>query len=325
MYDTPYAAFDCYGGARIVFRYNNLTRAHCEIHGTDSAGIMRGGRAFEIYNNTFTGPTGGNYVINGRSGVFVVHDNHTTGISDPVLQQVYYRAAYPFAPWGAMDGSNPWDVNDPNGLYALFTATGGTPNGGLYGFPTVTVAGSPWTANQWKGYVIRKTSAEAAIQKASYIFENTSNTITFLPADFPPTMQFSNGSTFQIYNVIQALDQPGRSQGSLIPQTDPPTLPSGWNDQITEPSYEWNNTKTEGGSFHFDSSPYDHLIRVNEHFYNGTPAPGYTPYNYPHPLVSATPPPITPTPTPMPSPTPSVSPTPTPAPTPRLKRHRPHL
>ena len=295
--DSPYAAFDCYGGARVVFRYNNLTRAHCEIHGTE-CGIFRGGRAFEIYNNTFVGPTLGDYIINGRSGVFVVHDNQSTGITGPKLQLVDYRGPQSDAPWLQADGTSPWDVNDvadhtgngfgggANGLYASYTAASGTSNGGSYGFPTVTVSGSPWTVNQWQGYSIHKTSPETSQQKNSYILENSANSITYLPSLNYANMSFTNGDTFTIYKVIQGMDQPGRSGGSLVPQVDPPTPPSGWNDQITDPCYEWNNTKTEGGSFDFTSSPYDSLIRVNEHFFNGTQAPGYTPYTYPHPLVS---------------------------------------
>jgi hypothetical protein len=283
--DSPAAAFDCYGGARIVFRYNTCTRVHCEIHGTE-CGIYRGGRAFEIYNNTFVGPTAGDYIINGRSGIFVVHDNQSTGISGAKLQLVNYRAPQFDAPWGQADGTSPWDVNLPGGPFYSGIATSGTSNGGAYGFPTVTVSGSPWTVNQWKGYSIKKTSAEVSPQKGSYILGNTTNTITFLPSVNFANMSFSNGNTFQLYKVVHGMDQPGRAEGSLIPQVSTPALPNGWNDQITDPCYEWNNSKTEGGSIHFASSPYDTLIRANEHYFDSTVKPGYTPYPHPHPLTT---------------------------------------
>ena len=161
---------------------------------------------------------------------------------------------------------------------------------------------------------------------------NTANTITYTDdGGYPvPSMSFCAGDALEIRRVDHALDQPGRARGSLI-SGDNPTPPPGGDDQVTEPCYSWNN-----GQASFSGGPG---VRANVHYFNNTPMPGYTPYIYPHPLVNATPPPITPTPTPtatppatptpIPSPTPTVSPTPTPTPAPtatpngRLKRH-PH-
>jgi hypothetical protein len=129
--------------------------------------------------------------------------------------------------------------------------------------------------------VIKKTSAEESAQKASLIFENTEDTLTYLGDSFAPTMLFSNGDTFEINRVIQAIDQPGTGQGSLIVAADPPTPPAGWNDQVVEASYQWDN---DGG----DESPQlrglTGLMVEDTHFFNDTPAPGYAPYTYPHPL-----------------------------------------
>ena len=78
-------------------------------------------------------------------------------------------------------------------------------------------------------------------------------------------MRFATGDTFEIYKVMHAIDQPGRSGGSLI-TGNPPVPPTGWNNQITDPCFEWNNVDTSNGQFvylHFVASP---LIRINEHY-----------------------------------------------------------
>lgn len=285
---TAYAAMDGYKGARVVFRYNTLASCFVEIHGTDSAGIYRGGRAYEIYNNTFTGSPA--YLAGCRSAVVRIHDN--TGVNGLNINLLVDRSFYPFGQWGTADGTNVWDVNDTtdytgngigggtSGKKASGTAASGGVDAGYFNWPTVTVSGTPWTANAFAGFCIKKTSTNSADQKAAYIHGNTNNTITYSPAQgFGTNMTFSASDTFEIYRVLQAMDQPGRSQGSLIAQTDPSSPPSGWNDQVTEPCYEWNN-----GTCHFNSA-YPEIIRVNEHFFNSTTAPGYAPYTYPHPLT----------------------------------------
>jgi hypothetical protein len=280
--DSAYAAVDSYGGSRIVFRHNTLTNCYFEVHGTDSAGIFRGGRAFEIYSNTFTGPTLGAYIVNGRSGTFIIYDNEVYDNEGAKISLVYYRAAYPFSPWGPMTGYNEWDDNDPLNPISEEVADSGTSNGGIYASPTVTVTGAGWTPNQWTGYVIYKTSTNSSPQKASLIHENTEDTITYFKPGFTEDyMLFESGDTFEINRVIHALDQPGRGQGTMVVATDPPTPPIGWNDQITEPTYAWNN---DGGEETIIIEGYPGLIREDEHFFNNTEAPGYTPYTYPHPL-----------------------------------------
>jgi hypothetical protein len=87
------------------------------------------------------------------------------------------------------------------------------------------------------------------------------------------------------------LDQPGRALGSLI-SGNPPVRPGGWNNQVTEPCYSWNNT-TGNGQVNFSAGPG---VRANVHYFNNAAKPGYTPYVYPHPLVTAQP-----NPTPAPS------------------------
>jgi hypothetical protein len=88
---------------------------------------------------------------------------------------------------------------------------------------------------------------------------------------------FGPGDSLEIRKVDQILDQPGRTRGSLITGA-PPVRPSSWNDQVTEPCYSWNN----GGA----GFAREETVREGEHYFNDTPMPGYTPYVYPHPLVT---------------------------------------
>lgn len=275
------AALDCYGGARIVFRYNTCTKAHIEVHGTDSGGIFRGGRAFEVYNNTFTGATIGNYVINGRSGVFVVHGNVISSNPGAKFQLVYYRAGFPFSPWSDMDGGSVWDVNHASNPFYSGTASSG-------GALSVTVSGAGWMADQWKGYTIKKLTGGGTIF-FGFITGNTSTTVTILaPARGElGDLTFAAGNTFEINKVIYALDMPGRSGGSLFAEEDPPVAPGSWNDQVNEASYQWNNSAGDQAPV-FTSAPYEDMIVSGTHFINGTEKPGYTAYTYPHPLIAAT-------------------------------------
>lgn len=55
------------------------------------------------------------------------------------------------------------------------------------------------------------------------------------------------------------------------------------NAQTLDPCYEWGNTVNGSNA---DFAAAEVFIRVNEHYYNDTVKPGYTPYTYPHPLVS---------------------------------------
>lgn len=349
---NPYAIIDSYRGARYVVRYNTITRGWCEAHGVEAASRYRGTRGGEIYNNKFIGAgTGFTGITNLRSGTWVVHDNTAANIPATVIRLVNHRSATGINPdWKGMDGTNPWDINDPKNPY--YSGTVSSP-----GLRTVTVSGSPWTTDQWKGCEIKRDTTNALAIKSissgnpavittavphglttgnyvridgsnsspsvngalqsvtvvsatqfslpynvtsagtagtvtgedfSEILGNTGNTITFTTGYFAQRgdLYIPSGATFKINKVIQGMDQVGRGQGSLITGVEPPTRPSTWNDQKTEPCYEWNNTTTLGAAFHFSAE--NAIIRNGEHYFNSTQAPGYRPYTYPHPLIAAT-------------------------------------
>jgi len=113
---------DSYGGGRFVVRHNNIFNGLIANHGTESTGRPRGGRAMEVYNNTFTGTNLNRFVGNVRSGGVLFHDNSISGYwgnsAGFALQN--FRNFHPFDAWGGADGTNAWDVNAPN---AFFTGT----------------------------------------------------------------------------------------------------------------------------------------------------------------------------------------------------------
>jgi hypothetical protein len=283
---------DAYGGARFVVRHNNIFNGTVAGHGTESTGRVRGCRAVEVYNNTFTGTDLNCFVGGSRSGVVLFHDNTIRGYwgNSATFTLQNFRSFHDFSPWGVgADGTSPWDVNAPN---AFFTGTASANSSGR----TVTVSGAAnWATNQWAGYTIRRTTnnCNSGSLEFSWILSNTSNTITYYGGALyggETNLSFCTGDTLEIRKVNHALDQPGTAGGSIIGRDWTPTPPPGWNNQVIEPCYSWNNTNELNGHVNFTAQPG---VRANEHYFNNTAMPGYTPYVYPHPLVTgqATPPP----------------------------------
>jgi hypothetical protein len=278
FYGGPHA-IDAYAGARYVTRYNTFVNSKHGGHGTESTGRYRGMRAIESYNNRFIGNGNGGVLIDIRSGVALIHDNVVSG-GTPGLTRRFklacHRMFHAFNFWGGADGRSQWDVNQAGGPFYSGVASSG-------GNLAVTVAVA---ANWMVGYAIVKTSNLGA-NNFSQITATTSNTITFGDAGgYGANMRFASGDTFSIYKVSQALDQPGRSGGSLI-SGYPPIRPAGWNNQITDPCYEWNNVDISSGQnvpIHFGAP--QPICRINEHYFNNTQPPGYAPYFYPHPLTA---------------------------------------
>jgi hypothetical protein len=290
---------DSYAGARFVVRHNQIFDRTVETHGTESNGRARGTRAVEVYNNTYIGSDRNRFLGRMRSGVILFHDNTATGYwtGNTCFTLNTYRAQDVFAPWGGADGTSQWDKN--SGPFYSGTAS-------ARGNHTVSVSGSPWTTNQWVGYTIRRDAGGSP--GFAEIASNTANTITFNGGIFG-SLNFNAGDTFKIYHVDQAVDACGRAKGSLI-SGNPPARPSGWNDQVTEPCYQWNNVAGGTQQIKFDRGNL--VIRPGEHYFENTPMPGYSPYVYPHPLVAGQ----NPSPTPQPSSTPTATVTPAPSSTP---------
>jgi hypothetical protein len=305
-------ATDAYEGARFVFRHNTTLGIYVTDHGTESTGRGRGGRAYECYNNNMDGNGLNKFVCNSRSSTVLVHDNTIVNYwGAPEFSLNDLRTIYAFPAFGGADGANPWDVNDPT---TYFSGAAASNNSGQ----RVTVRGANFIPNQWVGYVLRRTSdlCNSGSLNFGEIISNTASTITYTGNGgfATPSMTFCSGDALEIKRVIHSLDMPGRGQGWLV-TGNPPALPAGWNNQVTEGCYQWNN-----GVAQF--VPYSNIIKAGVHYFNNAPKPGYIPYTYPHPLVSGASPTPAPTSTPSPSPSPTatatatpISPTPTPTPT----------
>jgi hypothetical protein len=120
----------------------------------------------------------------------------------------------------------------------------------------------------------------------SEITGNNANTITYRASlqGSEYELRFEPGDTFALFKVVQAMDQPAEWEALSEWRQAHPSR--GWNNQTTSPWYEWNNTREGGIKLNFNAI---HLtIRQNEHYFNDTVKPDYTPFVYPHPLVSGT-------------------------------------
>jgi len=303
---------DSYGGGKYVTRYCRWINCVATDHGTANTGRSRSVRAKEIYNNTFLfnriAGSGGLQ----RGGCALIHDNTYTYVSPGWTTGITltdYRTFDSFVYWGGANGKNAWDSNSdtanhtgnglgggPGGLFASGTvsANNTTVSDPVYGtLARITVAATPWTTNQWAGYSLTNTRTT----KSGAIIRNTANTIDYMwyqasdePAGSNP---FTAGDTYNIYKLPLAnIDQCGRGQGDLI-TGDPYSTPVGpyntvtgtpsWPRNALEPVYSWNNT-INGATCNIGSAVP--TIKEGRDFYNNTPMPGYTPYTYPHPLVS---------------------------------------
>jgi hypothetical protein len=116
----------------------------------------------------------------------------------------------------------------------------------------------------------------------STITANTATQLTFTDSIYTPNkrLTFSAGDTYEINKVSHIVDQPGAGVSSA--QSSSPPSAAGWSQGLAICS-EWGNTNQSGTAVHFEpSSP---SIVAGVHYTNAVKV-GYSPYVYPHPLVS---------------------------------------
>jgi hypothetical protein len=258
---------DCVSGGRYVARHNFFQNATAGGHGTEG-GPQRGAREREVYDNVFNWTIGwGGHAQ--RSGGGIWHDNGWTGIDSDNQQHTslgVYREmgaiGNDLSFWGLANGNNPWDVNDPHGLYDSGTDTSSVNSRGI-----VRDSRKRWATNQWAGYSVTNThSAAADYNHSAYIISNTSNTITYYyysGGDRGAPLVFNAGDTYAIYRVLTALDQNGRGKGDLISADSP----RAWPNEALEPCFSWNNVHSPTGHAYGFGSQIPTEI-ANRDYYN---------------------------------------------------------
>lgn len=302
-YAAP-GAFDMMFGGRIVFRYNYLTNDYIGFHGTETGGRIRGGREFEVYNNTVVWDTKQNssgftmfYV---RSGSGVVFSNYIYNYCSPVklanFRLLPNGTKSSWGPWGNSSGLNGWDLNGNNGQpYVIGVATASSSQG------TLTDSTKNWTINCWVtntgAFVVQDTLTDTA----GYIYSNSPNTLYIAGSDAGAYPVITVGDAYTIGFVTASLDQPGRGQGNLLADTSENPVPNGipfntltggttWPNEVSDPVYEWGNSSVMPleNPFYPGITAEMPTIVGNRDYFDGVPKPGYTPLVYPHPLEAAT-------------------------------------
>ena len=288
-------------GMRVVVRHCTVTGSEMGNHGTETSQRYRGGRMMEVYKNTMDGGDSShnhNWAIYVRGGTALIWGN-TLDRYDRIVNLAGYRLWFKAQPWGQADGANVWDVNDtedhsgngygggPSGVFATGTHTGSN------GASTLTDSAAAWTKNQWRGYSIRNLTQTTA----GSINANTTTTIT--PDGNPQgaPMTFNSGDRYEIRKVLVVLDQPGRGKGDYISGGSSvvnPTPRKNPNNML-EPVRIWGNTLApkfgNGNGLPVVTSQAYNLVENVDWYYsidNSAALPGYSPYVYPHPLVSGT-------------------------------------
>lgn len=287
------AAVDTFAGGRWCIRNCLLTNCYFEVHGTETTGRYRGGRAVEVYGCSIYNSIGTSLPIGVhlRSGSGVVWSNSFFGFVPGCYGMAldnYRQSMMEVSPWGGANGTNAWDVST-NGV--LFAGTHTGTNGAF----VLIDSNAAWTVNQYVGYSFINTNRNCW----SMAVANTATAMTpvnVVGADLGPTnVIWQNGDGYNIRRVDAILDGCGRSNGTfVIDNFNPTPVPNDGNGmrQPLEPIYYWGNSMAGGGNNAVVSSSYSTTtIREGYEMNNGISKPGYTPLVYPHPLVSTNNPP----------------------------------
>lgn len=215
---SPYVTnfFDGFEGARIVFRNNYVEQGNVTSHGADSGGRRRGIRQMEVYNNRFVFPSemAADFIVWIRGGSGVVFGNTVTspGGVNSLVKLTNCRDSNAgcggpsWAPWGACNGSSPYDQNSASSGYRCVDQPGSGTSRNLGGLATPT--------QQWVGNALEPV----------YIWGNT----------------ISNGPSFGVANGTANVQQNrdyfvGVQRPGYQPYTYPHPLRSGTTTQPPSP------------------------------------------------------------------------------------------
>src|SRR4029077_10784074 len=285
--------WDCNHGGKYVVKHSHLFDTEILAHSTGTIGRGRGGRAQELYNNDYYWSyyTTMDGVAN---GTMIAHDNTYVGIKPRGYGLQTYRTFHDYSAfWNGADGRNHWDYNvtesdrmthidgHPPYLFDSGTISSASGNDPC----RITDTSKNWAANRWVSYSLRRPSDGAT----AYVQSNTLHTLTVRQWS-PGDAHWAAGQGYEIRRVLRAIDQPGLGAGDLLSGANPTPR---WLNQVREGCYSWNNIYTPDGSHinfaqRINAGMGPGLVQGLDYF-NNTPLPGYTPYTYPHPLVTGVP------------------------------------
>lgn len=274
---SNHTVVDCIQGGRFVFRHNTAINMNLADHGTESSGRQRSCRVHEIYDNSFTHPNGTwNRAINVRGGTGVVFDNSFNNF-DNLAGLQNFRSFEPYSTWdGGCDGRSVYDVTDG------VVYDSGTHDGGDGSERLLHDSSKSWKPDQWVGFQLidlSQTYSDSA--RNGQITGNTSNEISVKSGGGnAPVLKINRGDRYEIRQVYPCIDQVGRGQGDLL--SGNPANPEAWPHQVSDPMYFWGNT-LNGRQATVDGG-LNPIIEGRDFF--NQPKPGYSPYVYPHPLVT---------------------------------------
>ena len=257
-------------GVRFMARHNTFVNSRLVNHGAET-GKGRSGSVIIAHDNEFRIATGGNanlMLVEYRGGTGFCFNNEATDYSSTKFSISVYRhtTAQNLGGWGAADGTNPWDNNDPANPHDSGTAEAGS---GLLHLVDTT---KNWDPDQWIGYTVKR--QDTGSLDSAYIESNT-ETELFLkdgkasggPA---PAITINEGDTYDINLVLEALDQPGVYGGAVVNTRTQAGKdagpPGGVMGQHDEPLYAWNNVLNETTEVLLE--PGGKSIRAGEHFHN---------------------------------------------------------
>ncbi|MCK4528734.1 T9SS type A sorting domain-containing protein [candidate division WOR-3 bacterium] len=258
-----------YGG-KYVFRYNTINDVYIEAHSVQ--GENRATIKWEIYNNTI------NQVDRSmwtpffiRGGTGVVFNNTLTGTwTSPRITLDNVRTFTEASGGGFCNGGSPWDGNEPleMGGTGIHTGTSGS--------TTLTDSSQDWEVNSLvENYVYNMPDSSKG-----QITANTANTVTAILSGGTDN-DWDTEDQYKITNGYPCRDQIGRSTDEYLWTDGTPYPP-----QDHEPAYSWNN-KYGGDDVNFSIHNNCHVhIQSGRDYFDNVQKPGYTPYTYPHPLIT---------------------------------------
>lgn len=287
---------DCNYGGRFVMRYNTVNSAYIGVqsHGTKTTeGGYRGCRAFEVYDNYFTGPTS-----SPASGAVGSKGNSQLIWGNTMAAGAAYRF---YESSTDRNSGSEVETNTPNGWGYCGTTVNG--NG----------VGSPWDGNQpaTSGYPCLDGLGRGQTAQAlnGQYFPNrlisSTSTIAWPQQDLEPIYMWNNSVGSATYVLIQdSITQNNRdyyydcgSQNSACSGTFTGAAGTGYGLLSARPTnctpgaggtYQTSPTGSYGVAYFAtdDNSGQGELYACSS---TNTWTPIYEPYTYPHPLVSGNP------------------------------------